>query len=264
MALEVDITTSSASNSSSGDRSTSYAPSGICHPSSRYVLNRRLHDMRLTIVSCIQAICRDLWALHLSLLPTPPSPEPYIHAQELRGEATGSAGEVSAILSQSHRPEASKPDLDLNTSTSTTKQPDGVDADANPRREQSDSEDSSSSDDDDDSGNEIAGPRPKMTPSSLPCSARTQLQARLLRTRTMVKLAQGTTPTCNLASTVAQVQEGSTRLLQALWPSWRLLAGFFVYRRCIWILYGEYTSREICILHTRCCIVVRPSLVNLC
>ena len=120
--------------------------------------------MRLTDISIHQAICRDLWSLHLSLLPTPPSPEPYIHAQELRGEATGSVGDVSAILSQSHRPKASKPDLDPDTSTSTTKQPDGVDADASPRREQSDSEDSSLSDDDNDSGNENRRPSPEDDP----------------------------------------------------------------------------------------------------
>ena len=29
-----------------------------------------------------QTVCRDLWALHLSLLPDPPPAEPYLHAQE--------------------------------------------------------------------------------------------------------------------------------------------------------------------------------------
>ena len=121
--------------------------------------------MQLTMVSCLQAICRDLWALHLSLLPTPPSPEPYIHAQDLRGEPSGSTGDVSAILSQSHRPEASKPNPDPDTSTSTNRtQQDGVDAKTGSRDEQSDSEDSSSSDDDDDSGNENRRPSPEDDP----------------------------------------------------------------------------------------------------
>ena len=30
----------------------------------------------------VQIICRDTWALHLSLLSSPPPPEPYFHAEE--------------------------------------------------------------------------------------------------------------------------------------------------------------------------------------
>lgn len=32
-----------------------------------------------------EIICRDLWALHLSLLPSPPPPEPLLHKQSTRG-----------------------------------------------------------------------------------------------------------------------------------------------------------------------------------
>ncbi|KAI5893499.1 uncharacterized protein SCHCODRAFT_01140856 [Schizophyllum commune H4-8] len=86
------------------------------------ILRRQINELRAlwNLPPEFEAICRDLWALHLSLLPTPPSPEPYIHAQELRGEASGSTGNLSAILAQNHRPEASKPDLDPDSSVSTT------------------------------------------------------------------------------------------------------------------------------------------------
>ncbi len=30
----------------------------------------------------LQIVCRDFWALHLSLLPTPPPAEPYLHSQD--------------------------------------------------------------------------------------------------------------------------------------------------------------------------------------
>lgn len=33
----------------------------------------------------MQIICRDLWALHLSLLPSPPPPEPLLHKQATYG-----------------------------------------------------------------------------------------------------------------------------------------------------------------------------------
>jgi len=36
-----------------------------------------------------QTVCRDLWALHLSLLPDPPPAEPYLHAQENVGAERG-------------------------------------------------------------------------------------------------------------------------------------------------------------------------------
>jgi hypothetical protein len=36
-----------------------------------------------------QTVCRDLWALHLSLLPDPPPAEPYLHARENVGTERG-------------------------------------------------------------------------------------------------------------------------------------------------------------------------------
>jgi len=36
----------------------------------------------------VQIICRDLWALHLSLLPSPPPPEPLLHKQATHGHPT--------------------------------------------------------------------------------------------------------------------------------------------------------------------------------
>ncbi|OSD04228.1 hypothetical protein PYCCODRAFT_1387083 [Trametes coccinea BRFM310] len=39
-----------------------------------------------------EIICRDVWALHLSLLPNPPSPEPLLHEQDAAGD-----GEPSSI-----------------------------------------------------------------------------------------------------------------------------------------------------------------------
>ena len=39
----------------------------------------------------MQIICRDLWALHLSLLPSPPPPEPLLHKQATHGHFNGGA-----------------------------------------------------------------------------------------------------------------------------------------------------------------------------
>ena len=35
-----------------------------------------------------QVVCRDLWALHLSLLPDPPPAEPYLYERETKGEGS--------------------------------------------------------------------------------------------------------------------------------------------------------------------------------
>ncbi|KAL1761086.1 hypothetical protein FB107DRAFT_201738 [Schizophyllum commune] len=129
------------------------------------ILRRQINELRALwdLPPEFEAICRDLWALHLSLLPTPPSPEPYIHAQELRGEPSGSTGDVSAILSQSHRTEASKPNPDPDTSTSTNRtQQDGDDPElAAMLRENSIA---SSSSEDEDEGEVGAGDNPNVQP----------------------------------------------------------------------------------------------------
>ncbi|KAH8105869.1 hypothetical protein BXZ70DRAFT_398730 [Cristinia sonorae] len=39
-----------------------------------------------------EIVCRDIWALHLSLLPSPPSPEPYFFRHDMAGEPPRSAG----------------------------------------------------------------------------------------------------------------------------------------------------------------------------
>lgn len=41
----------------------------------------------------VQIICRDLWALHLSLLPSPPPPEPLLHQQATQGHVGEHASE---------------------------------------------------------------------------------------------------------------------------------------------------------------------------
>ncbi|KAF9485275.1 hypothetical protein BDN70DRAFT_847983 [Pholiota conissans] len=47
-----------------------------------------------------EVICRDIWALHLSLLPDPPSAEPYYHAQENRtGEPRKEGAEDQKVSS---------------------------------------------------------------------------------------------------------------------------------------------------------------------
>jgi RNA polymerase I-specific transcription initiation factor RRN7 len=49
----------------------------------------------------VQIICRDLWALHLSLIPSPPPAEPYFHAQEVSKEGRDSIEERTEDLSAS-------------------------------------------------------------------------------------------------------------------------------------------------------------------
>ncbi|KAI9063267.1 hypothetical protein FKP32DRAFT_1572264 [Trametes sanguinea] len=43
-----------------------------------------------------EIICRDVWALHLSLLPNPPSPEPLLHEQDAAGDGEPSSKGPSA------------------------------------------------------------------------------------------------------------------------------------------------------------------------
>lgn len=55
-----------------------------------------------------QAICRDSWALHLSLLLTPPNPEPYLYAQEQGG--FGSQEQVAKDQNTDNNDEHGNPD----------------------------------------------------------------------------------------------------------------------------------------------------------
>ncbi|KDQ29357.1 hypothetical protein PLEOSDRAFT_1076122 [Pleurotus ostreatus PC15] len=56
-----------------------------------------------SLPSEFEMICKDVWALHLSLLPTPPSAEPYFHSQGVTDPTTkaeGSQGRVKQSASQ--------------------------------------------------------------------------------------------------------------------------------------------------------------------
>ena len=57
----------------------------------------------------MQIICRDLWALHLSLLPSPPPPEPLLHKQATHGHpGDKSADSKKAVGMGDISPEQSK------------------------------------------------------------------------------------------------------------------------------------------------------------
>ncbi|KAL1743761.1 hypothetical protein HDZ31DRAFT_40258 [Schizophyllum fasciatum] len=86
------------------------------------ILRRQINELRALwdLPPEFEAICRDLWALHLSLLPSPPSPEPYIFAQELRGEGPSIIGDISAMARKNSKPEgspANKHEEDINCHT---------------------------------------------------------------------------------------------------------------------------------------------------
>ena len=51
-------------------------------------------------------ICRDIWALHLSLLPNPPPPEPYIFAQANRDGAEDDVDETTITNLPELKPES--------------------------------------------------------------------------------------------------------------------------------------------------------------
>lgn len=55
----------------------------------------------------MQIICRDLWALHLSLLSSPPSPEPLLHQQATHGDV---GDHVSEEIDTQEKPPPDLPD----------------------------------------------------------------------------------------------------------------------------------------------------------
>jgi len=55
-------------------------------------------------------ICRDLWALHLSLLPSPPPPEPLLHQQATQGHVGEHASEEIDTQRGKASPDLSDPD----------------------------------------------------------------------------------------------------------------------------------------------------------
>jgi len=57
----------------------------------------------------VQIICRDLWALHLSLLPSPPPPEPLLHQQATQGHVGEHASEEIDTQGEKASPDSSDP-----------------------------------------------------------------------------------------------------------------------------------------------------------
>jgi RNA polymerase I-specific transcription initiation factor RRN7 len=57
----------------------------------------------------VQIICRDLWALHLSLLPSPPPPEPLVHQQATQGHVDERASEEIGTQGEKASPNLSDP-----------------------------------------------------------------------------------------------------------------------------------------------------------
>lgn len=80
-----------------------------------------------------QVVCRDVWALHLSLLPAPPSAEPYFHAQPQHGVQPPPAGEQTTgdKIPDKTPAEAIDDDDDDAKSTSTSLSEDDDDLDLN-------------------------------------------------------------------------------------------------------------------------------------
>ncbi|KAF8505783.1 hypothetical protein F5888DRAFT_1798751 [Russula emetica] len=56
-----------------------------------------------------EIICRDLWALHLSLLPSPPPPEPLLHHQATQGHVGEHASEETDTQGEKVSPDPSSP-----------------------------------------------------------------------------------------------------------------------------------------------------------
>lgn len=82
----------------------------------------------------LEIICRDLWALHLSVIPNPPPPEPFHHIQEMNRGATTSGGHVTK--------DTAGFDAQPNARTSSFHDENGVDAELDALLQES-SEDSS-------------------------------------------------------------------------------------------------------------------------
>ncbi|KAN0126821.1 hypothetical protein V8E52_000461, partial [Russula decolorans] len=97
----------------------------------------------------VQIICRDLWALHLSLLPSPPPPEPLLHQQATQGHV--GEHDSDEIDTQEKAP----PDL------SDPSSPEGDDIEANADIDELLRELSESSSSEDDKDDDPGQPRPK-------------------------------------------------------------------------------------------------------
>jgi len=98
----------------------------------------------------VQIICRDLWALHLSLLPSPPPPEPLLHQQATQGH-------VGEHASEEIDPQGEKASPDLSEPSS----PQGDDIEDNTDIDELLLELSESSSSEDDKDDDPERPRPK-------------------------------------------------------------------------------------------------------
>ena len=96
----------------------------------------------------MQIICRDLWSLHLSLLPSPPPPEPLLHLQDTHGHVGEHALEEIDTLGEKASPDLSDPSS-----------PEGDDDNADVDELLRELSESSSSEDDKDEN--LRQPRPK-------------------------------------------------------------------------------------------------------
>jgi len=97
-----------------------------------------------------ETVCRDIWALHLSMLPRPPQAEPYLHAKE-RGDEDddaeekvddGKANSPSSSDTESDEDDAIKPDETLladllkEASESESSEEEGKPQEGNPPRKE--------------------------------------------------------------------------------------------------------------------------------
>lgn len=98
----------------------------------------------------MQIICRDLWALHLSLLPSAPPPEPLLHQQATQGHVSKHASEETDVQGE-------KTSADLSDPSSS--EGDDIEDDADMEELLRELSESSSSEDDKD--DKSAQPRPK-------------------------------------------------------------------------------------------------------
>jgi RNA polymerase I-specific transcription initiation factor RRN7 len=98
----------------------------------------------------VQIICRDLWALHLSLLPSPPPPEPLVHQQATQGHFDERASEEIGTQGEKASPNLSDPSS-----------PHGDDVEDNADIDELLRELSESSSSEDDKDDNLGQPRPK-------------------------------------------------------------------------------------------------------
>ena len=123
---------------------------------------------RGTTHACPQPVCRDVWALHLSLLPSPPTPEPYFHATSQHGgrpsdpeaPGTGVNPQSGGDLPAQERGTSAERDVDdaRSSSSSSSEEEDEEDPELEKLLRENSATPSSSSSEDEDG----AQPRPRL------------------------------------------------------------------------------------------------------